>query len=386
MLAAALTARLREAGVTVSGHGTQTFARALGVCAPRDRDRLYWVARVALVRRQAEIARFDAVFDAAFRDAVLRMDPDARRRPLPMPRGEDDRLAPLPDQDATDAEGGGLPWVTLPAVVDTAEGAEQSDLMVPQPLPSALEAVADVPFDELDPERLALLESWLRAAWCSWPTRRTRRTAVRPAGHRVALRATMAAARRTGWEPVRLVRTAPVRRPRRVVLVCDVSGSMRQHTAAYLHLLRAAASERHAEVFAFATSLTRLTAVLAHRSPQVAMDKASAAVSDRFGGTRIAASLTALLGSRHGGLLRGAVVVVLSDGWDTGSADEMAAVMARLRRRAHRVIWVNPRVASPGFEPTTGAMAAALPFCDELLPGHSVQALAEVVAAIGRDR
>jgi uncharacterized protein with von Willebrand factor type A (vWA) domain len=107
-------------------------------------------------------------------------------------------------------------------------------------------------------------------------------------------------------------------------------------------------------------------------------------VNDRFGGTRIASNLRALLASHHGGATRGAVVIIASDGWDSDDPAALAAVMARLRRRAHRVIWMNPRAAAPGFEPLVGAMAAALPHCDELLPAHNLRALAGVIAAIGR--
>jgi len=139
-----------------------------------------------------------------------------------------------------------------------------------------------------------------------------------------------------------------------------------------------------AEVFAFGTSLTRLTPVIAHKSPSVAIEQATAKVSDRFGGTRIASNLRALLASHHGGVTRGAVVIIASDGWDSDDPAELAAVMARLRRRAYRVIWMNPRAASPGFEPLVGAMAAALPYCDELLPAHNIRAMADVIAAIGR--
>ncbi len=107
-------------------------------------------------------------------------------------------------------------------------------------------------------------------------------------------------------------------------------------------------------------------------------------MDDRFGGTRIATTVDALLRSRHGAALRGATVVIASDGWDTDPPEAMDRAMQRLRRRAHAVIWVNPRVAAPGYEPVVGGMAAALPHCDELLSGHSLRTLIEVVSAITR--
>ncbi len=136
-------------------------------------------------------------------------------------------------------------------------------------------------------------------------------------------------------------------------------------------------------MFAFATTLTRLTAVLAHRSPRVAIEQATAAVVDRFGGTRIATNVRALLSSRHGNAVRGAIVVVGSDGWDSDPPEELAAAMARLRRRAWRIIWMNPRAGAPGFEPKVAGMAAALPYCDELRPADTFRSLLGVVEAIG---
>lgn len=151
-------------------------------------------------------------------------------------------------------------------------------------------------------------------------------------------------------------------------MLCDVSESMRAQAAAYLQLMRAFTTVADAEVFAFATRLTRLTVPLRHTSPREAIEQAGAAVDDRFGGTRIAANIAALLDSHHGNTVRGGVVIIASDGWDTDPPDRMAAVMARLRRRAYRVLWLNPRAGAPGFAPKVGAMAAALPFCDALLP------------------
>ena len=193
----------------------------------------------------------------------------------------------------------------------------------------------------------------------------------------MSLRPTIGRARRTGWEPVVVVRERPVRRPRRVVLLCDVSESMRAQATAYLHLMRACALVADAEVFAFATRLTRLTAVLLHTSPREAIDQATAAVADRFGGTRIATNVGALLDSYQGNALRGGVVIVASDGWDSDPPERLAAVMARLRRRAYRIVWLNPRAGLPGFAPRVAGMTAALPFCDRLLPAATFADLAE---------
>ena len=373
--AAALTSRLRGAGVPVGLTGAQDLVGALAVSPPTSMAALYWTARISLVRRAEEIPAFDAVFAAVFGDDGILSRPDERAR-------SDDRLGAVPaaNRDGV-SDGGGLPWMTLPAVVAETDGPGGGQA-VPMRLPSAVRAIADRPFDELDPDQLALLGVWLREAVRHWPTRRSRRTKIDRHGPRIALRPTVARSRRTGWEPVYLVRTRAVRKPRRVVMLCDVSQSMQAQATAYLHLMRALAMVTDAEVFAFATALTRLTAVLAHREPVAAVAAATAAVDDRFGGTRIASNVHALLASRHGDAVRGAVVIIGSDGWDSDPPAELAAAMARLRRRAYRVIWMNPRAGAPGFEPRVGAMAAALPYCDALVPADTFRSLAGVVETL----
>jgi uncharacterized protein with von Willebrand factor type A (vWA) domain len=162
-----------------------------------------------------------------------------------------------------------------------------------------------------------------------------------------------------------------------LTLVVDVSQSMQAYAAAYLHLMHALARTGRAETFAFSTSLTRLTPALRHRSATVAMQRATAQVGDRFGGTHLATCLAGLLASRHGNALRGGVLVVASDGWDSDDPVLLARALARIRLRAYRVVWLNPRAAAPGFEPLVGSMAAALPYCDAFLPAHTARALRE---------
>lgn len=380
--AVSLSVRLRQHGVPVGLTGTEDFTRALGVTTPATVTSLYWTARVALVRRLSEVAAFDAVFDAAFRDATLEVDPHARRRPPPGTQAAGTHPG-VPKVGADRDAGEGLPWATLPPAVSTAEATE-SGPELPQRWASDLEAVADLPFEELSAEQLAAVGRWLEEAVRTWPTRRSRRRAAAAAGGQVALRPTIARARRTGWEPVDLVRVAPVQRPRKVVMLCDVSQSMQPQVTAYFHLMRALATAGSGETFAFATGLTRLTPVLRHKSAELAVALATERVTDRFGGTRIAASLTELLASHHGSAVRGGIVVIGSDGWDSEPPEELARAMARLRRRAHRVVWVNPRAAAPGFQPLVGTMAAALPYVDVLLPAGDVRSLAAVVTEICR--
>jgi uncharacterized protein len=373
--------RLRAHGVPVGFTAIDDFIRSLTTSPPDSRSRLYWTARITYTRRHAEIAAFDAFFADVFDDAVLELDPNARRRPRPSAGAPDDRLAPVPGNSPEDETGSGLPWVTLPQVVADA-GESDSAFTVPERLPSDIAGLIDTPFEQLDLAQTALLGRWLASVLPSWPTRRSRRLKMDRAGHRVALRPTIARSRRTGWDPVELVHVRPVAKPRRVVMLCDVSQSMQAQASAYLVLMRTLALAVDAEVFAFATTLTRLTTALAHRSTEVAIEQATAKVADRFGGTRIATNIQALLSSHHGGAVRGAVVIVASDGWDSDPPEQLAAAMARLRRRAFRVIWMNPRAAAPGFEPRVAPMAAALPFCDRLLPADTFRSLASVVVEI----
>jgi uncharacterized protein with von Willebrand factor type A (vWA) domain len=383
--AAALVARLRGAGVLVSANGQAGFVQALRQLVPDTTPSLYWAARLTLVNRMEDLVAFDAVFTAVFGtggsgggtgpDPVL---------PLPGPktpaagtvrRGRGQSVAGAQK----------LPWVTG-AATDRG-GAAETSVLLPDLLPSRIAALADEPFDRFDPEDLRLLGSWLEGTVARWPRRRSMRFEPSAGGKRIDLRATMNASRETGWESLKLARTRPRERPRRVVLACDVSRSMQPYVTIYLHLMRAAALRRagiRPEVFAFSTSLTRLTSVLSHRSAEVALQNANAKVTDRYGGTFIGRSLGALLAPPHGNALRGAVVIIASDGWDADPPDVLAHAMARLRRRAALLVWLNPRAAHGEFQPLAGSMAAALPYCDLFLPAHSLAGLRQLFLALGR--
>jgi hypothetical protein len=167
-------------------------------------------------------------------------------------------------------------------------------------------------------------------------------------------------------------------------MLCDISGSMEPYTRAYLQFLTCAAGAGpNAEAFVFATRLTRVTRALAARNPERAMQRAAATAPDWSSGTRIGDALKAF-NDRHGrrGMARGAVVVILSDGWERGDPALVGREMERLARLAHRIVWVNPRVSAGGFSVQAGGMVAALPHCDALVSGHSLQALGEVADAI----
>lgn len=380
-LAAALVARLRDAGVSVSASGPASFVLALRMLTPDNTAALYWAARLTLVNRMEDLAAFDAVFAAVFGLDDL----DSTRRAdalLPLPGPKTPAAGALRPGGSGSGSTPQLPWATRSIVA--AAGSDDSSVQVPDVLPSRIEALADQPFDRFDPVDLRLLGTWLEATVARWPRRRSRRFEPSAAGKRIDLRATINASRETGWESMVLARARPRRRPRPVVLVCDVSRSMQPYAAVYLHLMRAVLRQNRTrpEVFAFSTSLTRLTSVLSHRSAEVALERANAKVSDRYGGTSIGRSVAALLAPPHGNSLRGAVVIIASDGWDSDPPDELARAMDRLRRRAHLLVWLNPRAAQSQFQPLVGSMAVALPYCDLFLPAHSLTGIRQLLLAL----
>jgi uncharacterized protein len=381
-LAVALVAKLRAAGVVVAASGPAVFVAALGQLDPRSRRELYWAARLTLVNRAEDLPTFDAVISALLADAGFGLDPPQRKASL----GTDVATAPgVTRAPGATLDCGGLPWTTRPGSI-TAVDSVPAGTALPEALPSRLIARADEPFDQFDPDELRIIGEWLQRSEAGWPRRVSLRREYHPGGKRIELRATLRASRTTGWEPMRLARTRRRTSPRRVVLVCDVSRSMQPYATIYLHLMRAAALRSggiRPEVFACSTSLTRLTAALSHRSPDVALARANDKVVDRYGGTHLGRSVAALLSDPRGNALRGAVVVIASDGWDSDAPEVLGRAMARLRRRAALVVWLNPRAALPGFEPSTGAMAAALPYCDVFLPAQSLTGLRALFQALG---
>ena len=215
-------------------------------------------------------------------------------------------------------------------------------------------------------------------------SRRMRRSGRNRGGYDT--RATMRQTLRSGGEVVRLMHREPTSRPRRVVLLCDVSGSMEPYARALLRLLHVAvAGQGRVEAFAVGTRLTRLTRQLSSRDPDAALRQAIERVLDWSGGTRLGEGIGAF-NDRFGmpGMARGAIVVILSDGLDRGDPTRLAGEMARLHRAAHQTIWVNPLKASAGYEPLARGMAAALPHVDQFVEGHSAASLDALVGVIAR--
>jgi uncharacterized protein with von Willebrand factor type A (vWA) domain len=386
-LSVALTTALRRAGLPTSPERTVGLTRSLYLVPPLDRPALYWTCRVALVTDRAQLPLFDAVFSAVF-DGWL--DPaDARGDPTAPPAiGSEPRLRPAsPDQRPSrdippHAEGRG--GTTAADGHDDGEDSAREAVLAAA---SSEQRLRNTSFADLTVDEVARVRELVRRLVLSTPERRSRRTGpTRRGGDRLDLRRTIRAAHRTGGDPARLVHAHRRLRPRRLILLCDVSGSMEPYTRIYLTLLQGAVAGARAEAFVFATGLTRLTRQLSMRDPDQALARAGATSSEWAGGTRLGESLQRFVAT-HGrrGLGRGAVVVILSDGWAGDAPEQVAQAMARLRRLAHRIVWVNPRKAAPGYEPLVAGMAAALPFCDAFVSGHSVEALERVVAAVRED-
>ena len=383
-LVGALSRRLYEAGVPITPARAADFARALTLTRPIARRRLYWTARAVFVSDPTQVAAFDAVFSAVFgaREVAADFEPDDVRT---VAAPADDRPRSEHKASPRASEGHeGRPSVS--ATAPTADGDENEvDVEVPLVMASSEELLGSKSFDALAPNELAQLYRLMSRLELSTPVRRTRRYVKGRHGEHVDMRRTLRRSLRTGGDPIRLARRRRRIARRRLVLLCDISGSMEPYARAYLQFLTCAAgSGPNAEAFVFATRLTRLTRALSSRNPERAIQRAAAAAPDWSSGTRIGDALREF-NDRHGrrGMARGAVVVILSDGWERGDPLLVGREMERLSRLAHRIVWVNPRVSAGAFSVRSGGMVAALPYCDALVSGHSFAALGEVAEAIG---
>lgn len=363
--------QLRNAGLPVGTRRTQTFLRAASSLEPLTLEHLYWSGRLTLVGHRRDLPTYDRIFDAHFHGAAT--EPRRGRGAGLKLRVEGD----LPGRGPTDLDG---PVREVDGPADTTIATTASPT----------EVLRQKAFDEYtkrDRERARELIARLARRE---PLRRSRRTRPsRRRGPRPDLARTLRGALRTHGEPFHRTWRRRRRRPRRVVLVLDVSGSMGAYADALARFAHAAvqAGRRHVETFAFGTRLTRITPALHARDPDAALDALGSAVDDWEGGTRIGESLNQLI-DRWGrrGPLRGAIVVILSDGLERGDPELLADGMRRLARLAHRIVWANPLKGSPEYQPLARGMAAALPYIDVFIAGHnlaSLESLVEVIEELG---
>jgi uncharacterized protein with von Willebrand factor type A (vWA) domain len=394
---AAFGRRLRAAGLPVTAERSANFARALTLVRPVSRRRLYFTARSVFVTERWQLGTFNIVFAEVF-GAAAESTPDvpADAETIAAPPDERKRQGTPPEARRRQRPADALPSAAPPAAgEDERSDGEDEELPVPT-VASHDELLRSKRFDALQPGELADLYRLMARLHVAPPVRRSRRSRRHRHGERIDLRRTLRGSLRTGGDPVRFAhrRRRVVRR--RMVLLCDISGSMEPYARAYLQFLTSAAGAglrsggtgtNRSEAFVFATRLTRLTRTLSSRNPERAIQRAAAAAPDWSSGTRIGDALKEF-NDRHGrrGMARGAVVVILSDGWERGDPALVGQEMRRLARLAYRIVWVNPRVAARGFSPRAGGMAAALPHCAALVSGHTMEALEEVVDAIGAER
>jgi uncharacterized protein len=409
-MAAGLGVALHEAGVPVDPGRCERFARAVTLMRPASVRELHACGLATLVSGPEQIEVYDRVFAAAFGEVLGVTVPVTAAGPAGEPAPRHDGVPPL-TAPAT-------PQLTdFPADGRNGEPGNGQDPGAAVPwrtLSSAAERLASRDFSDLSAEELSRLEALMRQLALATPPRRTRRYRLTPDGSRPDLRATLRQARRTVGEPVRLARRAPRTRPRRLVVLCDISGSMEPYARAMLQFLYCASrggtsrarggragarrgpagampaagrggrgEAARAEVFTFATRLTRMTSELAASRPETVLARAGKAAPDWSGGTRIGASIKEfndVYGRR--GLARGAVVLIISDGWETGDPAELGAEMARLSRVAYKIVWANPRTKSPRYRPEVGGMAAAWPYCDAVVSAHNLNALDDLITAL----
>ncbi len=361
--AVALATALRGAGMPVGPDRVQRFVEALGHLDPRRRTDVYWAGRATLCSHPEHIVHYDTVFAAFFEGRVAGMRevervPARQTVAFAVPstapeRHEDD------DDEAT----------ALVANASSVEVLRRRDVAT------------------LDADERRELERLLARLAMPGAQRRTRRWQADRVGA-IDRQRTVRALLHSGGEVAELRYRSLRYRPRRVVLLVDVSGSMSPYADALLRFAHAAARGRQrTEVFSIGTRLTRLTREMSHRDADTAMAAVAATIPDWSGGTRLGAQLKAFLdlwGQR--GVARGAVVVIMSDGWERDAPEVLGEQMARLQRLAHRVIWANPRRGRPGFEPLVAGLVAALPYVDAFVNGHTLEALEHVADVVAERR
>lgn len=379
--------RLHRAGLATTPERSGRFAEVLALVCPANGDELYWAARVAFVIDRSSLDLFDRVFAEVFRGMVDAADvtrnPNVPNTSATATAGRDQ--SPRSSASAGSASADDVrPAPMAPNDSGDDDATVESEREALLAAAATTESLAAKPFGLCTPEELATLGSLIARLPLAPPRRASRRSRRHRRGADVHWRSTLRAARRTGGDPVHLIRRRRRTRQRRVVLIADVSGSMEEYARAYLYLLHGAVRALRAEAFVFSTRLTRLTRPLGELNPSVALSRARAAAADWSGGTRIGEALREFNdGWGRRGLARGAVVVIVSDGWEAGDSSLLAREMERLARLAHRIVWVNPRRQSPQFRPLASGMTAALPHVDAFVSGHSLAAMDEVLAAIG---
>jgi len=421
-LAASLATALRTAGLPAGPDRSERLAGALAVMGATTVGQLHACALATMVSAPSQLDAFERVFNEMFGTGVSGpRQPEVTAPQQNMIVESAERADSSDEEDARAADPNELPpeLAGLDEALSAAETAREQEadpsaddeaedgVPAVRRVASVTERLRERDFAQLTPGELAQLAALMRQLVIAVPPRRTRRYRPKKDGARLDMRRTMRQATRTGGEPVRIARRAVRTRQRRLVVLCDISGSMEPYARAILQLMYVAtrsagaaggggsgfsgpsrdATRPRTEVFTFATRLTRLTPFLAAASPETMLAKAGEAAPDWAGGTRIGAALRDF-NDRYGvrGMGRGAVVLIISDGWETGDPALLGAQMARLHRIAYRIVWANPRTQSERYRPEVGGMAAAWPYCDAVVSAHNFEALDDLLEALRAPR
>jgi uncharacterized protein len=367
---------LRARGLPVGTGRILTFIRAVAALGLTDRRSLYWAGRISMIGRKEDLAAYDLAFDDWYRslrspgELAIELDLPSLAR-----RGID--WGDRPDELEVRAGPTAAGWHGLTEEDEAPAASDEAALRI---VASAVEVLRSKSFADLSEEERDEVGKLIRALAVALPEQRMRRTRPSTKGARFDVRRTLRRSLRTRGEPFERSWRDRRIRGRPLVLILDVSGSMSPYARALVQFGYAAmAAGRRVEVFCFGTRLTRVTRTLRTKDPDRALREIGRTVADWEGGTRIGESLKALLdGWSQRGALRGAVVVLCSDGLERGDPELLRVQMARLGRLAHKVVWVNPLKGSPRYEPLARGMAAALPSVDVFLSGHNLESLSEL--------
>ncbi len=385
------TRALRSAGVPTDLRGALDFARALTLVDVGDRTQVHAAGSTVFCRRHADLPIYDAVFDQFWRRHVARITPAAPGEGARREKTNESNAATAPESTA-ERQGErrqGRPGQADPGD-DTDDDREVGEGRVVSPRAfSIAESFSRREFDRMSASELRDAERLIDLLRPRLETRLTRRYEHHPHGRRLAPRAMFRRNLGTGGDMVDWVWRRRVRRPRTIVVLCDVSGSMERHARLLLRFVQALtrASGVRTESFVFGTRLTRITHELRGRDPDLAIRRVTEAVTDWSGGTRIGESLRVFNLRWARRVLRSSgIVIVVSDGWDRGDPALVGVETARLQRNCHRLIWLNPLAGADGYEPLAAGMAAAYPSVDDFLPIHnlaSLERLGEVLGGLG---
>lgn len=376
---------LKREGLTADLAAVLDFVRALDLVDIGDREEVRAAGAALFVRRKDEVDPYERAFERFWRGRAI-VPPDLPHLASESP-AVDPQARPSRESVPEDAQAVATGVVRDTQSVESGEPDEE-ETTPSDTAWSAGERLRTRAFDRMTPQELREAERLIDRMVLRMPVRRTRRWELHRRGTLLAPRQMMRRNLATGGDPVTWLWRRRMTRPRGVVLLCDISGSMERHARLLLRFCHALArTEVPTEAFCFGTRLTRITPQLRHRDPDEALVRISAAVGDWSGGTRIGTAFREfnMRWSRRT-LRSSSIVLVVSDGWDRGDPAEVAAETARLRRSCHRLIWLNPLAGAAGYRPLAAGMAAAWPHIDVFLPSHDMASLELLAHALEVDQ